>query len=146
MSTTIFTARNYDPRRARRIRQWITAILCILIIVGGLGYIFRNWTYERRVDKFFVLLQQQDYKKAYALWMNDPVWEQHPGKYAQYPYNEFYRDWGPGGDWGLVRTHDIVGSARKGSGVIVVVKVNDRVEEARMWVEKKDKTITWSPY
>lgn len=148
MSTTIFTAKDYDPRKARKIRQWIVGILCALVVVGGLTYIFFNWSYERRVSKFFTLLEHQDYKQAYALWINDPDWQQHPDKYANYTYNEFYRDWGPGCEWGLIRSFKIEGSARPkgGSGVIVVVRINDRVEPARLWVEKEDKTLTWSPY
>jgi hypothetical protein len=27
-----------------------------------------------------------------------------------------------------------------------VVTVNDRADKARIWVEKKDKTLTFSPY
>ncbi|MFB3814281.1 MAG: hypothetical protein ACE14L_09220 [Terriglobales bacterium] len=148
MSTTIFTARQYNPEKERRKRQIIVAVVCAVIIVAALLYTFRNWTYERRVDQFFSAIQQQDYKKAYGIWMNDPAWEQHPQKYTQYPFDDFYRDWGPGGEWGLVKTYKVVGSARPkgGSGVIVVVRVNDRVEQARLWVEKKDKTLTWSPY
>jgi len=35
---------------------------------------------------------------------------------------------------------------KKGSGVIVQVTVNRRADKARIWVEKKDKTLTFSPY
>lgn len=149
MSTTIFTAHDYDPRKARRRWQWIIGILCAAIITGGLYYLLRDWTYERRVDKFLTLLQKQDYKQAYGLWLSDPAWEQHPQQHSGYTYDEFYRDWGPGGEWGLIHSHHIEGSTRPkkgGSGVIVVVKINDRVEPARLWVEKKDKSLTWSPF
>jgi hypothetical protein len=147
MSTTIFTANDYNPHKARKRRQWLIGILSAVVILGGLFYIFRNWTYERRVDKFFTAIEQKDYKQAYGIWQNDPAWEQHPNQHAGYLFNEFYRDWGPGGEWGLIRSHRIEGSTRPkgGSGVIVVVKINDRVEPARLWVEKKDKTLTWSP-
>jgi hypothetical protein len=147
MSTSIFTAQEYDPRKARRRWQWIAAIVCVAVIVGGLYFMFRNWTYEHRIDKFFAVLQQKDYKQAYALWMNDPDWEKHPAQYKQYPYSEFYQDWGPGGEWGLIKTFHVEGSLRpkNGSGVIVYVKVNDRIDPAKLWVEKKDKTITWAP-
>jgi hypothetical protein len=33
-----------------------------------------------------------------------------------------------------------------GSGVIVDMIVNDRAEHARVWVEKSDKTMSFSPY
>ena len=64
-------------------------------------------------------------------------------------HNEFYRDWGPGGEWGLVKSHEIYGSATPkggGSGVIVEAVVNERAEHARLWVQKDDKSLTFSPY
>ena len=54
---------------------------------------------------------EQDYKTAYGIWMHDPQWQQHPGKYPKYPYNEFYRDWGPGGEWGLIKTQKVYGAS-----------------------------------
>ena len=97
-------------------------------------------------DHFFAALQQKDYEKAYGIWMADPAWKQHPNQHARYPYNEFYRDWGPGGDWGVVRSYKLLGSASLGSsGVVVVVDVNERADKARVWVDKKDKSMSFSP-
>jgi hypothetical protein len=149
MATTIFTAKEYDPEKYRRRRQIILAIVSVVVIVAGLLYIFRYWPYEHRVDQFFTALENKDYKQGYAIWQNDSAWEQHPDRFKNYPYAEFYRDWGPGGDWGVITSHKIQGGATpKGgsSGVVVVVTINQRVEPARLWVEKKDKTLTWSPY
>ena len=81
--------------------------------------------------------------------MHDPGWKQHAQKYAQYAYGDFYNDWGPGGEWGTIHSHKIYasGTPRGGSsGVIVEVVVNDRSEHARIWVEKSDKTLSFSPY
>jgi hypothetical protein len=146
MSTTIFTAPQYDPEKARRRRQRILAIVALVVILAALGYLFRNWPYEHRVNNFFELLEKRDFKTAYAMWQNDAAWEQHPDKYPNYPFADFYRDWGPGGEWGVIASHQVVGSARTGSGVIVAVRINGRVEAARLWVEKKDKTLTFSPF
>jgi hypothetical protein len=33
-----------------------------------------------------------------------------------------------------------------GSGVIVEVVVNNRAEHARIWVQKSDRTLSFSPY
>jgi hypothetical protein len=149
MSTTIFTAQNYDPEKARRKRQKIVIILSVAVILGGLFYLYRLWPYEHRVDQFLTAIENRDYKHAYALWQNDPQWEQHPAKYQKYPFSDFYRDWGPSGDWGIIKEHKIDGAATPkhgGTGVIVQVTVNQRVEPLRLWVERRDKTITWSPY
>lgn len=150
MATTILTAPPYDPKRERRKKQIIVAVIAAVIAIGALVYAFRNYPEERVVDKFFTALQHQDYKKAYGIWMADPNWEQHPQKYPNYPFNEFYQDWGPGGEWGLIHSFHIDGSAvPKGpsSGVVVVVTVNQRVaDKARIWVEKSNKTLTFSPF
>ncbi|HEV8523339.1 MAG TPA: hypothetical protein VGQ71_02480 [Terriglobales bacterium] len=149
MSTSLFDAPPYDPRRARRKKHVITVVITSVLVLAALAYIYRNWAEERVVDKFFAALQRQDYETAYGIWMNDPAWKQHPQKYGQYPFGEFYRDWGPGGEWGVVRSYKIDGSGSPrggGSGVIVQVTVNNRAEKARIWVEKKDKTLTFSPY
>ncbi|HYH00652.1 MAG TPA: hypothetical protein VD837_16085 [Terriglobales bacterium] len=149
MATTILTAPQYDPKRDRRKKQIIAGVVVAVIAIGVLLYVFRNWPEERVVNKFFTALQAKDYEKAYGVWMADPEWKQHPQKYSNYPFNEFYQDWGPGGEWGVIRSFEIDGSAspKGGSGVVVVVTVNERVgDKARMWVEKKDKTLTFSPY
>jgi hypothetical protein len=95
-------------------------------------------------------LQHQDYETAYGIYFNDPAWRQHQQKYTQYTYADFYRDWGPGGKWGLVKSHRIYGSANTksfgGGGVVVEVVVNERSEHERMFLQRSDKTLTVWPY
>lgn len=149
MPTTIFEAKPYDPAHERRRRILIAGIIGAVLLLAFLAWWFRYWPEERRVDKFFDALEQKNYEQAYSIWMNDPDWKQHPQKYAKYPFGEFYLDWGPGGEWGLIKSHKVDGSATpKGgsSGVVVVVTVNERAEKARIWVEKSDKTFSFSPY
>src|SRR5690242_11636550 len=107
---TLLDAKQYDPKPERRRRNRIISAVVLLLIVGWLLWWYRNLPYERIVDRFFDSLQQQNYEAAYGIWMNDPQWKQHADKYSQYPYNEFYRDWGPGGEWGLIKSHNIYGS------------------------------------
>ena len=146
MSSTLFEAPQYDPQKERKRKQAIWAAIIIVLVLAGLAYRYRNWPEERVAGHFFAALQQKDYEKAYGIWMADPAWKQHPSQYARYPYNEFYRDWGPGGDWGIVRSYKILGSATLGSsGVVVVVDVNNRADKARVWVDKRDKSMSFSP-
>ncbi len=148
MPTTLFEAPPYDPKRERRRNIIVAVIIASVLVIALLGYLFRNLPYERIVDRFFTALEQKDFEKAYGLWLNDPNWKQNQAKHTNYSFHDFYVDWGPGGEWGIIREHKIVGSAapKGGSGVVVVVKVNQRAEEARIWVERKDKTLTFSPY
>lgn len=135
----IFDAPEYDPKREKRNRALVAAVVVIALLALGLGWWLRHWPEEHAVDKFFSALQKKDYRAAYTIYKADP---------KKYPYEEFYKDWGPGGDWGVVNSYHIVGSAAppNGSGVVVVVKVNGRADEARLWVEKKDKSLTVSPF
>jgi hypothetical protein len=144
---TLLDAKQYDPSHDRRRNIRILSIIIVLAIIAGLAWNYRNLAEERIATQFFGDLQQKNYEAAYAVWMHDPNWKQHPEKYSQYTFSEFYRDWGPGGEWGLIKSHRIYGSLnpKNGSGVIVEVVVNERAEHARVWVEKGDKTMSFSP-
>jgi hypothetical protein len=145
---TLMDAKEFDEAAARRKKIRILTIIGVLLVLGILAWRFRFWPEERLVDKFFASLQRQDYETAYSLYMADPAWKQHPEQHALYPYNEFYRDWGPGGEWGLVKKYRLYATGecpKGGSGVIVEVVVNDRSEHEQIYVQKKEKTFSPSP-
>jgi len=145
---TLLDAKDYDPEKGRKRTRWIIAAVAVVLIAAGLLWWFRYWPQEHTVGRFFDLLQKQDYKTAYGIWMNDATWEQHPQEHPKYPFNEFYRDWGPGGEWGTIKTQKVFGASTcpgGGSGVVVDVVVNDRAEHAQVWVEKSDKTLSFPP-
>jgi len=149
---TLLDAQEYDPEKARKRRTRIILAVAIVLILAGLGWWFLYWPQERIAGYFFDALQRQDYNTAYGIWMHDPQWQQHPGQHPKYPFNEFYRDWGPGGEWGLIKTQKVYGaspcpakSGEGGSGVVVDVIVNDRTEHAQIWVEKSDHTLSYPP-
>jgi hypothetical protein len=151
MPTTLFEHQPYDPVSERRKRLRLIGGLVLLLIIAVLGWMFRYWPEEHHVDRFFAALQAKNYEQAYALWMNDPEWKQHAQQYARYPFAAFYQDWGPAGEYGIIQSYHIDGSAVppvKGdsSGVVVVVTVNQRPEKAHIWVEKGSKTLSFSPY
>jgi hypothetical protein len=147
---TLLDAQPYDAARARRRKIVITLSVVFVIILAALAWFYRNWPEEHAVDRFFTAIQNKGYETAYGIYFNDPDWRQHRQKYPQYTYADFYRDWGPGGEWGLIKSHKIYGSANTknfgGGGVVVEVIINERSEHARMFVEKSDKTLTVYPY
>jgi hypothetical protein len=155
---TLFEAKPYDPLAARRRRVRIVAIVVAVLVFAILARNFRHYPEEREVGKFFAALQNQNYEQAYAIWNHDPEWKQHPEKYSKYSFQDFMKDWGAGGEWGIIKSYHVDGSAvPKGgngttfdvspSGIVVVVTVNDRVaQKAHIWVEKSDKTLGFSPY
>ena len=146
---TLLDAKEYDPEKERRKKVRIISAIAFLLLAGFFLWWFRYWPEERVAEHFFDALQKQDYESGYGIWMHDPQWRQHPDRYKKYPFNEFYTDWGPGGQWGLVKSYKIYAAGTPpggGSGVIVDMIVNDRAEHARVWVEKSDKTMSFSPY
>jgi hypothetical protein len=145
---TLLDAQPYDPAKARRRKIAITATVVVVILLAALAWMNRNWPEEHAVDKFFTAIQNKDYETAYGIYFNDPGWRQHQQKYPQYTYADFYRDWGPGGEWGLVKSYQIYGASNcpgGGSGVVVDLIVNDRAQHAQLYVDKTDKTISTPP-
>lgn len=149
MATTLFQAQPYDPRKERRRRNIILISVGSIIVIAALLWFFRFWPYEHRVNLFFDALQKQQYEQAYGVWVNDANWKQYPQQYALYPYGSFYLDWGPGGEWGLIKSYHVDGAVTPkggGTGVVVGITVNQRSEQCHIWVEKKDKRLAFSPY
>lgn len=150
MSTSLFEAPPYEPEKARRKMLLLISLVSALVILGVVLYLFRNWPEERVVNRFFTALQNKNFEQAYGIWLADPNWKQHPEQHMQYRFPEFYQDWGPSGEWGVIRDFHVDGTAAPkggGSGVVVVVTVNDIVgRKANIWVEKKDKSLTFSPF
>jgi len=145
---TLLDAQEYDQGKARKRTRRIVSSIVVLVIILFLGWWFRYWPEERIVGHFFDALQKQDYNTAYGIWMQDPTWQQHPQQHPKYPYGDFYRDWGLGGEWGLIKTQKVYGASTcpgPGSGVVVDVVVNDRAQHAQVWVEKSDKTLSFPP-
>ena len=122
---TLLDAREYDPSRGRRIRNRIIIAAIAVIIVAWVAYHFRNYPERSEVSKFLTTIQQQDFNKAYAMWLRDPDWQKHPDKYKTYSYNDFYRDWGPGGQWGLVKNHSIDCSVSSGLPWLIPISITN---------------------
>jgi hypothetical protein len=134
---TVFDAKPVDEARERRKKLIIAGVVLGLVLLAVLAWVFRYWREERTVGRFFQALEAKDYKTAYGIWMADPDWQQHPQKYSRYGYGEFELDWGAAGEWGEIKKHEIVaiGTVKGASGVVVKVRINDRAEPPRIWVE-----------
>ncbi len=144
---TLLDAPQPDLARERRRKKIIALVVLAVVIIGFFVWRFRYWPEEHVADKFFTALQGKNYEGAYAVWMHDPDWKQHPQKYSSYAYSDFYRDWGPGGEWGVVKSHsvDCALGTKEGTGVIMQVTVNGRTEHPYLYVDKSDKTMSFSP-
>jgi hypothetical protein len=142
---TLMDAQRFDEARARRRRNLIIAAIIAGLILAWVGYHLRDYPQRHAVHKFFSALERQNIEEAYAIWLRDPAWREHPGKYANYTYNDFYQDWGPASDWGAIKSYSLDCSYSSGNGVIVEATVNHRAEHAFVWVDSSDKTLHFSP-
>ena len=150
---SLLDAKEYDPRPAQR-RNRLIAIAVILVVAALIAWrLFRYWPEEHAINNFFQAIEQKDFEKAYALYWADPNWKQHPDKYKDYTLSQFMLDWGPSGDYGEIKSHNIECATeppKKGflgpSGVIVVVRINNLADKTTpLWVEKNTKSIAPSP-
>ena len=145
---TLMDAAVYDPAPVRRRKIKVAIGIVLLLATGALFWLFRFWPEEQVANKFFAAVQQKNFEAAYGVWMHDAAWQQHSDQYKKYPFREFYTDWGPGSEWGVIKTYKIRASGEcrgGGTGIVVEVTVNDRFEPARVWVEKADKTMSYPP-
>ena len=144
---TLFEAKEFDPTVEQRRRIYAIAGVVLLIILGFLVYHFWNWREEHAVSRFLTAIEHKNYEKAYAIWNADPDWKQHPQKYAGYNFGTFELDWGPTGEYGEIRSHKIRTSLtpKNSSGVVVISMINDRKVPLALWVETKDRSITFLP-
>jgi len=142
---TLLDAHEFDEARARRRRNRIILVAVAVLIAGWVAYHMRHYSERRTADRFFAALANQNIEEAYAIWLQDPDWKQHPGKYSNYTFNDFYQDWGPSGEWGHITSHAVDCSYSTGSGVIVQATLNHRAEHAYVWVDKSDRTLHFSP-
>src|SRR2546423_11863218 len=101
----LMDAKPVDEQGERRRRTIIASAIAAILLLAFFSWELRFWPEERIADKFFSRLQAQDFEGAYGVWMADPGWKQHPGKYARYPFGQFYLDWGPSGEGGIIHSH-----------------------------------------
>jgi hypothetical protein len=134
-----------EKLRIRRRRIIISASIFVLLLAVFVWWEVRFWPEEHTVNKFFAAIEAQNFEQAYAIWMADAEWKQHPQKYERYTFNDFYRDWGPGGEFGAIRSHKIEHSKNGGSGAIIEIEINGRPVTTSLWIEKSDKSIAYPP-
>jgi hypothetical protein len=145
---TLLDAKAYRPEVERRKKTRIIALVILILILAAVGWFNRFWPEKHVADKFFAALRKQDFETAYGIYYHDPAWKQHMQNHPQYPYNEFWQDWGPGGQWGLIKSYSVFGTSNcpgGGSGVVVDLVVNERSQHAQVYVDKRDKTISSPP-
>jgi hypothetical protein len=150
---TLLDAPKFNAAKERRQRNGlIAAVVAIALIavigVSGLllghGWFFDDLVIEHHVKTFLEAVQQNDLDRAYAIWLNDPDWKNHPQN-PNYDFKFFKQDWGPESQDGPLKTFHVDISKRAGSGCIVAVHLNDKPKPVFLWYEFATKRMSFSP-
>jgi hypothetical protein len=131
---TLLNAPDFDERKENRKRNILlgsgisVAALALLTLAGfllGHGWLFFNLPAEHKVKVFLTTVESGDYPKAYALWNNDPNWQQHPEKYTDYPLQRFTEDFSTQSTWkGKITSFQVGCSKRDATGTSVATTIN----------------------
>ncbi len=128
------------PKPKNGIGKYIPLPLLIIIIaaiVGLVTYSLWNYPEQRAVSRFLTTLERSDYQKAYKLWQPAP----------SYQFSDFMHDWGPEGDYGRIRTFEILSAKSKGATtVLVYVSINREEPPLGILVDRKSKGLAYSFY
>jgi hypothetical protein len=148
---TLLNAPAYDERKEHLKKNILigltvaAGLLFVLTFAGyllGHGWLFSNLPVEHKVDQFYTALEAKDYKKAYAIYNNDPAWEQHLDKYKDYPLERFTEDWStdsPVGSPILSHHVDISRTAGEGNfGTAIIVAATVRSAAKPLLPQKID--------
>ena len=108
----------------------MSAIAVILLI-----YKFGNFREERLVQRFLDELKAGNFQQAYQTW----------GPTQGYTYKDFMADWGGNGYFGKIGASRILESKTEGSGVIVLVEFSHLKRPVALWVERRTRTLAFSP-
>lgn len=135
------------------------ALIGVLVVGSALYFPLRHYPEKRHVARFFEALVQRDFHRAYQLWKPKP----------SFSYQEFLSIWGPKGDYGPIRSYEIVSvESSRGlllqlpvegggkprtlavegnpTGLVVHIRVNNLDPPIRLWVERKDKSLSFPPF
>jgi len=129
-----------EERRLKIIKTLVISLVSLVVIAGIAFFIFHNYRQEQQVKRFFALLESRDYQAAYVLWVRTDA------DRRGYSFASFMQDWGPESDHRDVRDFRISKSRSCGTGVILTVDFGKKQQEEKLWVERDDLTIGFSPW
>ena len=152
---TLLNAPEFNEKQETRKRNILIGSGVLFLILGtialtgfvlGHGWFFINLPAEHHVSTFLAALQAKDYPHAYAIFYNDPDWQQHPDKYKDYPLRRFTEDFTTESDWkGPVTSYHVDFSRRDTSGTVVASTINGSTN-LTLHYSRKDGTLAFFPF
>jgi hypothetical protein len=143
----------YNAKKEDRIKYLlIGSLVAVILIIGtaltgyfmGHGWFFSNVPAEMRVNTFMNTVEKGNFEKAYAIWMHDDQWQQHPQQY-EYSFQRFKEDWSTESDYGIIHSHHVNFSRRDKSSIIIGVTINGSPDMLFLLYETKHGTLSYSP-
>ena len=128
-----------DERREKITKALVITVVALVVAGGVLFFLLHNYRQEKQVKLFFDLLERHDYQAAYALWVRTD------SDRRGYPFDTFLGDWGPQSGHRDVTGFRISRSRSCGSGVILTVDFGNSQQQEKLWVQRDDLTIGYSP-
>jgi len=138
------------PLPSKLPRNLTLAALLIIAVGTPLYFLLRYHKETGTARHFLTQVQSGDYQAAYQTWRPGP----------SYSFQDFMRDWGPNGEYGPVKSFDLLSarSPSKASGVVVTVSVSAvspfpgsddpnslKTKQVRLWIEFRDQSMSYAP-
>jgi hypothetical protein len=145
---TLLDAPIYDRTLTEKRRNLVIGALLFCAVAGMVVFLCWNLPAEHRVNQFFAAVEAQDLSKAFAIWNNDPDWQEHTQRYAKegYPFGRFVVDWGDAGDYGRITSHKVLHSTSYGNTTLMAVEINGRKAALALAVTKHTHTMSFPPF
>lgn len=157
---TLLDAPQFNEARARRNKRLTLASAATVLLLFVAWWLFAGrpidwpWRWNMHlsarmaVNRFFSDLEKNDMAAAYAVWVHDKNWQQHPHAHY-YTFDRFQMDWSPRGeqnDFGAIHSHRIAATRIHGNVLMLGVFVNDRKSGAlNLDYDPSDHTLNFSP-
>jgi len=158
---TLLDAPQFDTARDLRRRRIIFATVGVLGTLTLAFWMMSGmpldwpWTWNSHrlggiaVDRFLRDVERNDQAGAYAVWVHDRDWQQHPGKYPWYTFERFQMDWAPGAaenDYGTIKTHTFKAARMYGNVLVVGILINGKRKDALFLdYDTKTRQLGFSP-
>jgi hypothetical protein len=129
-----------DARRGKVIRYLVLGTVLAVLAGITLYFLFRDYSEERQLARFFELLGSGDYKGAYALWGctdNTPC--------RDYRFEKFMEDWGPQGLYRQAPQAEVVKTRSCETGLIRVYRIPGAEESISLGVDRRSELLSFAP-
>ena len=141
-----------EEPKSKALRYVVSGVALAAMIAGALWYFLRFAPEKHTVEQFMNAVVAGDSQQAYKIWRPNP----------SFTYQDFLAFWGPKGYYSPIKSFRIESAEvppKGGSGVVVVVELSayspfpkpeesikfGQNQEARLWVERSDQSLSFPP-